>query len=188
MNKPAFDLRPDTKPGFTAADYLRMEALGAFSDMRVELVDGELRKMMPSSLAHGEMNSEACALIREAYRGTGLAVAVDLMIDIGERTIRGADVAVVSRAAPRGGPVSAEHIVLLVEVAATMLPEDLGPKRAEYATIGVPHYWVIDVDGRAIHLMSDPEGDNYRARSVVPFGQPVSVPGVDRTITIEQPA
>lgn len=39
----------DWKVPFTADDFLHMLELGAFADMRAELVRGEIEKMMPRS-------------------------------------------------------------------------------------------------------------------------------------------
>lgn len=185
MNKPvrlAVESVPETL--FTAREYLRMEAAGAFTDMNVELVRGELRKVMPGGLSHGEMNGRLIAKLITAYSATNRRLAVDLMIGIGPLTIRGADIAVVLPDVPASGPVPPEQVVLIVEIAVTTLGIDLGEKQAEYAGAGVPDYWVADVGARVMHVMRSPEGDRYTERSVVPFDQPLAVPGTTETIVV----
>ncbi len=50
------------------------------------------------------------------------------------------------------------EIGLIVEVADTTLPLDLGPKRRSYARNGVSQYWVADLANRQLHVFSDPSG------------------------------
>lgn len=185
MNKPvrlAVESIPETL--FTARDYLRMEAAGAFTDMNVELVRGELRKMMPVGLSHGEMNARLITKLTTAFAGTDRRIAVDLMIGIDPLTIRGADIAIVVPDVPPTGPVPPDRLVLIVEIAVTTLGTDLGEKLAEYAGVGVPEYWVADVAARVMHVMRSPKGDRYIDRTVVPFDQPLAVPGTSETITV----
>lgn len=185
MNKPVrlvAQSMPDT--AFTVRDYMRMHDTGAFSDMKVELVGGELRKMMPGGFSHGEMNGRLCAKLLNAYAGTGKQLAIDLMIGIGPMTVRGADIAVVLADVPQNGPVPPDRAVLIVEVAVMTLEEDLGEKRADYASVGVPEYWVADIGARCMHVMRMPVGDDYTERKIVPFDQPLAVPGTDATITV----
>eukprot|EP01037_Dinobryon_pediforme_P024640 gene24640-26502_t len=176
MNKPvrlAVESVPETL--FTAREYLRMHDAGAFNDMNVELVRGELRKMMSGGLSHGEMNGKLIAKLITAYSATDRRLAVHLMIGVGPLTIRGADIAVVHADAPSSGPVPPDRVVLIVEIAVTTLGTDLGEKQTEYADAGVPDYWVADVAARVMHVMRSPEGDRYAERSVVPFGQPLAL-------------
>ena len=186
MNKPVrlvAESAPDT--AFTVRDYLQMYDTGAFRGMRVELVGGELRKMMPSGFSHGELNGMLYAKLLTAYAGTGKRLAIDLMIAIDPKTLRGADIAVVLPDVPMRGPVPADRFVLIVEIAATTLGEDLGDKLAEYARVGVPDYWVADVEAQVMHVMHSPEGDRYRERSVVPFDTQLAVPGTSATIIVD---
>lgn len=60
-------------------------------------------------------------------------------------------------------------IALVIEVADSSLPRDMGIKLRSYARAKVSNYWVIDVDNRVALAMSDPdasvaESANFRAR------------------------
>jgi len=90
---------------FTAREYLRMHDAGAFNDMNVELVRGELRKMMSGGFSHGEMTARLITKLITAYSATDRRLAVNLMIGIGPLTIRGADIAVVLPDVPSRSPV-----------------------------------------------------------------------------------
>lgn len=190
MNKPAAIVAPawpDT--AFTARDYAALMEAGAFQDMHVELVRGELRKMMmPSSFSHGEMNGILFAELRTAFAGTDRRLAIDLAIEIDSHTVRGGDIAVVRTDVPRKGPVPAHYVVMVAEISLTTIHEDLGAKLADYARAGIPDYWIADLDAAVMHVMHDPEGDHYRERTVVPFGTPLAVPGIERSIVIGERA
>lgn len=185
VNKPAVIVAPAwPETAFTARDYAAMMEAGAFEDMHVELVRGELRKMMPSGFSHGEMNGLLYIELRAAFAGTDRRLAVDLAIEIDGHTVRGGDIAVVLPNPPRRGTVPAHHVLLIAEIALTTIAKDLGEKLADYARAGIPDYWVADLDAAVMHVMRDPEGDHYRERSVVPFGTPLAVPGTGRSIVI----
>jgi len=44
-----------------------------------------------------------------------------------------------------------------VEVSATTLDYDLTTEAELYATAGIAEYWVLDVEGRALHVFREPE-------------------------------
>ena len=53
MNKPASLAASETfKARFTTAEFLHMAEAGAFDDMKVELVEGELERMNPPQTGH----------------------------------------------------------------------------------------------------------------------------------------
>ena len=186
MNKPVrlfAESVADT--AFTVRDYARLMEFGDFQEMRVELVRGELRKMMmPAGFSHGEMNATLAYELRVAFTGTDRRFATDLAIEIDSLTVRGGDIAVVLPDTPRTGPAPARYVVMVAEIALTTLGRDIGEKLADYARAGIPDYWIADLEACVMHVMRLPEGDRYRERSVVPFGTPIAVPGTDRTITI----
>lgn len=186
MNKPVrlvAESVPDT--AFTVRDYARLMEFGDFQEMRVELVRGELRKMMmPAGFSHGEMNATLVYELRVAFAGTDRRLATDLAIEIDPLTVRGGDIAVVRPDTPRTGPVPARYVVMVAEIALTTLASDIGEKLADYARAGIPDYWIADLEAGVMHVMRIPEGERYRERSVVPLGTPITVPGTDRTVTI----
>lgn len=55
---------------------------------------------------------------------------------------------------------------LVVEVADTSLNYDVGPKSNLYAAGGILDYWVIDLNGRQLHVFRDPVADAAAPRGV----------------------
>ena len=172
--------------GVSQATFLRLCESGALDDGgRFELVEGKIERMAPAGFEHGRYQIEIGAFLRDAYASTSFVAAGDMGAITGDRSIRAPDVAVVREDAPRTGWLSGDHILLAIEIASTTLRRDLAEKPAEYAAIGIPHYWVLDLQARAVHVMMNPAEGGYASRHVVRFGEPLSVPGTDRTITIE---
>lgn len=168
---------------FTAADFLQMMELGAFEDMRAELVGGTIEKMAPADSEHGTHNASIVIKLAKAL-GENACIAVDLAVRIDGKTVRGIDIAVARSVFPRKA-ASGSDVLMAVEIAETTLGRDLGAKAVEYARVGIPTYWVVDLNGHAVHVMTEPAETGYASRVIVRFGEELSVPGSDRSIVID---
>jgi Uma2 family endonuclease len=186
MNRPSQLLQSDgaAPARFTAAEFLRMAELGAFDDMKVELDHGELVRMNPPNLPHGAAQMRAGVALARALESTGMIVTGEVTIFLGDDTVRAFDAAVIANVALSEKVLRPEHVLLAVEVADTTLEQDLGRKLRDYAAAGIGVYWVVDVNARVVHVMTEPVGEDYK-REVVRFGEPLAVPGTDRTIIID---
>jgi Uma2 family endonuclease len=171
---------------FTADDFLRMMELGAFDDMRAELVRGEIEKMMPAEWTHGELNARLTGLLFPLGRSVGARLGNDVVIRIDETTVRAFDVVVVR---PDASPVkilTGPDVLLAVEIAETTHARDLGEKREEYGSVGIPTYWVVDSLKQVTHCFRlDDSGSAYAPALIVPFGQAMEIPGLPGSITID---
>jgi Uma2 family endonuclease len=76
--------------------------------------------------------------------------------------------------------------LLVIEVALTSLTYDLTTKAELYATAGIADYWVIDLDGRELHVFRDPQHNvalnitTYRShttRAATESVSPLAAPG-----------
>ena len=188
MNAPTrtAELVVERDPGkFTSDDFYAMQRCGAFDGLKVELVDGGMERMAPAAGGHAVANFDVALKLAQAYGPGSRDIAVDLMIEIGETTVRSSDVAVARAKFAVDRAAYGEEVELLVEIAQTTVARDLGPKAQEYSMTGVEVYWVVDLAARCTHVMSGAGAAAYQAREVVPFGQPLTVPGSDATITID---
>jgi Uma2 family endonuclease len=170
---------------FTNAEFARMMALGAFADMRVELVDGELVKMSPAGLDHGRTNFAVANRLASAAPDLAERIAIDLAVEIGAGSVRAPDIAVLRSSLSGAGPAQGEDLLLAVEIADATIARDLGEKAADYARAGIAAYWVVDLRGRVVHVFSKPENGGYEERTLVRFGEPLPVPGAAVSITID---
>lgn len=166
MNKP---FQPgfshgDEVRGFSADEFLHMLSLGAFDHMKVELVDGRIIRMSPSHSEHSQMMARAIVALASIY---GVErIMPDTVLKLADTTVRAFDVAVLHPNAMPGPVLNPCDIFLGLEVADSSLAKDLGEKQRDYAEGGIPHYWVVDVKGEVVHLMTSPERGEYRIRSV----------------------
>lgn len=157
---------------FNAAQVQAMAEAGVFvGDRRVELRGGLLYEMAPEYVPHMRTKSRLFLALATALQSTGspLEALVDGSVKLGEDELPQPDLILW---APLGeqGAVPGERVRLLVEVSSATLTEDLGRKRALYATASVPEYWVVDVSGRAVHQYWAPADGAYAQTAVVPFG------------------
>jgi Uma2 family endonuclease len=186
MNQPATFAETWQRPArFSVAEYGRMLDAGAFQDMRVELVEGELVRMSPAHSAHGRLHSRLHARLAAVLEKAGISCAIDLASVAGPDTVLGPDIAALAPGAAESGMVDASDILLAVEIADSSLGRDLGEKQRAYARAGVPHYWVVDVEAGVTHAMSSAAENGYRERVVIPFAQPLPVPGTKEAIRLD---
>ena len=171
--------------GFNADEFLRMIEMGAFGDMRVELVGGELQKMSPAFMNHGECNAGLLVKLADAYRGSGYRLATDLVIQIDDAAVRAADIAVTQQGIAGNRAAQGSELVLVVEISDASLGRDLGDKLADYAWAGIQTYWVVDVKGKVVHVMTVPVQGTYAETRVVRFDEPLEPPYADGSITID---
>ncbi len=167
-----------------AEDYIRLILAGGFGDAHVELVEGELVKMSPSQSTHGRLLGSVFASLNAIYTPLGFELFIDTMVQLSSSTIRAPDISVVDgKVADRRNLVPAD-ILLAVEIADSTLVEDIGRKRIDYASAGIRHYWVVDVEGGRVHCYANPQGADYAAICVAPFGEAVPVPGADGAVVV----
>ena len=168
----------------SAAGYIRLILAGGFGDAHVELVEGELVSMAPSGTDHGRSNADIAIDLAALYRPLGYSIYFDTIVEISGTTVRAPDIAVVDRDIGERKHLLPTDIILAIEIANTTLAEDIGRKRIDYASSGIRHYWVVDLEGRRTHCYANPQGADYAAIQVVPFGEAVAVPATQKAITV----
>lgn len=185
MNKPARDIVREEPARFTIGEFVSLAPALHSLDLpyRIELIDGLLVELPFHQQLHGRWLSDLTFALQKVENagpkvltGVGLALAAD--------TVRRPDILLVRDVALDDTYVDPGDVLLAVEVADTTLALDLGPRKTRFARAGVPHYWVVDVEGRCVHLFSAPEGGNYAGQAEQGFDAPLPVPGTDRTVQL----
>lgn len=171
--------------GFTTREFMQIVESGAFDGYKAELVRGAIQKMAPAGFEHSTRNFSIAQSLASAYEGQQVWIAVDLAVEVDDKTSLGADIAIVRADAPRSGAVPGSCLKLVVEISDSTLSRDLGFKISDYARAEVATYWVVDVRARVVHVMSDAVGDKYQSCSVARFGEPLFPPGTDTPISID---
>jgi Uma2 family endonuclease len=146
---------PSPRPfRFTREQYRRIGELGFFDGHRVELVYGEIVVMAPVSEPHVAGVALTVDAIKAAF-GAHRYVRVHAPLNLAVIDPQ-PDVAVV-RGGPRDHLVTPTSALLVVEVADTTLAYDTTTKAELYATAGIEDYWVLDLNGRQLHVFRDPQ-------------------------------
>lgn len=174
---------------FTADEFMELVRHPPISDWvgKIELIDGEIVRMSPGHIPHWSAQRSVVLQLHSVFDplGAGWLAGQEPTVRFGKRSVRLPDIGVFRNPDLTGSIFDVADLFLAVEIADTTLRHDLGRKQVAYAEAAVPHYWVVDVNGRKVHVMADPEASGYATRRVVPFGEPVSVPGADATIVVE---
>ncbi len=183
------DHRDQMPARFTAAEFIELVQHPPIVDWsgKTELVEGEIVRMAPANVRHWNMQRIVFLRVQSALMEAGMEwiVGQEPTVRLAPDTIREPDIAILRNPDLTATLFDRTALFLAIEVADTSLAIDLGRKRRDYADARVPHYWIVDLNGRCIHIMADPAGDDYMARSLVRFGEPLAVPGTDQAIVID---
>ena len=137
--------------------------LGMFEGRRAMLIDGVIVEEGPMNPPHRIALELTVDAVRQAF-GTGWRLCIQLPLVLGQSTDPEPDVAVVA-GSPRGVSSHPTSASLVIEISDTSLRYDRTVKLGAYAAGGIGDYWVVDVNGRQLHVHRDPIPD-----SSAPFG------------------
>lgn len=154
---------------------------------KIELIDGEIVHMSPANNPHWLM-ARAVTLQLQSIFGpleSEWLAGPEPTVRFANKSVRLPDIGVFHSPKLTETIFAVADLFLGVEIADTTLHYDLGRKRAAYAEAGVPHYWVVDVNGRKTHVMAEPEAGDYGSKRTVVFGDPIAVPGTESSIIVE---
>ncbi len=150
----------------TVDDYHAMAKAGIFrEDERVELLDGCLLPMTALGTPHLIVTNRLATFLSRHVGLSAYHVSVHNSVRLDDRSEAKPDIAVAvlhAAYADAGRHPIAEDALLIVEVADTTLRTDRDVKRPRYAAAGIPHVWIVSIQGRWIETAHDPEGDGYR--------------------------
>ena len=149
---------------FTVAEVEAMVAAGVMEeDERVELIGGELVPMSPKGNHHEVMKR---ALLDRWIRArpVEIHIAPETTFRLSEDTYLEPDIVIYPRANGIKG-LSANNVLLVVEIADSSLRYDTGRKAALYASFGIRELWVIDAVRLKARVFRDPASDGYRNAS-----------------------
>lgn len=161
---------------FSVDEYHLMARAGILhKDDRVELLEGEIGEMAPSGSRRAACVDRLTRVLSEGL-GRSAIVRVQGPIRLGEHSEPQPDVTLLK---PRDdfyadatpGP---EAVLLLIEVSETTQEYDRQVKVPLYAKWGVPEVWLVDLQGRRIHVYQDSAPDGYRRARAAEEGQSLS--------------
>jgi Uma2 family endonuclease len=130
-----------------------------------ELWDGRIMMTPPPGASHMDVVSRINEALVIAIADAGLRGRFRVVpgggLEIGDGNLRQPDLMVVRLPLSRDSRPTGESVALVIEVAHSSLPDDLGEKRGKYAAAGIAEYWVVDVQHALLHVFRDPHAGDY---------------------------
>ena len=170
-------VRPPRPHRFTRAEYAILAESGALGpNPRVELMYGEIVEMSPQNRRHANAIVRLTKLLG-ARIGDRMALRVQLPFAAADNLEPEPDFCIV----PDTADLEPEHpstAPLVIEVADSSLAYDRQTKLPMYALAGVAEYWIVDIEGRAVEVYTEPVGDGYANKRTARVGDTVSAVAV----------
>jgi Uma2 family endonuclease len=145
-------------------EYHQMIGAGLLDDRSLELIDGEIVEMSPEGVAHSFYCRGTAKYLR-LLLGERAEISEAHPITLPNDSEPEPDIAIVRNPDTRyqtRHPFP-EDIFWLIEIANTTLVKDLGVKKELYALVGIPEYWVMNLQTLELVVFRDPIGNEYRS-------------------------
>jgi Uma2 family endonuclease len=137
---------------------------------RVELLDGVLLPMAPSTRHHAAALAELTHAVVASVRKTHV-VLVDPALFLADDAMLAPDILVLPKGADPAH-VAGEDVDLIVEIADSTLSFDLRLKAERYGRFGVAEYWVVDLQNQRLHIHRAPSEDGYADIRALSWDEP----------------
>lgn len=149
----------------TFEDYLNHQADDSASDVRYELVDGELIPMNPPRIEHFLIAQFLSDYLRQVIGQNNLPwmVFAEIGVRTGFRRSRVVDLCIVQREqvqelAGRSAVFETPPLLAVEIVSLDSIGRDYRYKRSEYAAAGIPEYWIVDPLENRLTILQLQEG------------------------------
>lgn len=150
----------------------RLIELGIFNEQdRIELIDGELIPMSPKGVRHELVRDEIHQWLTD-HRPKGVRHSVEIGWRPDDTAYIEPDI-IVFPTGFQAATVPPAEVLLIIEVADTSLPFDMGLKAATYARLGVREYWVVNARTLETIVCREPGAEGYRQKITVPASAPL---------------
>lgn len=176
-------LDPAQRRPITRAEFRVMDEAGLFDQERVELLDGVIVRMPPSSVPHDLPIERLSELILPPLVGRA-RVRVQLRFVASEYTEAAPDLAIIHKDAPREDHPTAA--LLLIEVAYSSLRFDRTAKASIYARANASAYWIVNVTERTVEAYTEPVAGQYTQTETHSGADRLVIPGFpDVTFSVD---
>jgi Uma2 family endonuclease len=157
----------------TADEFLGFIEAGLFGpDERVELLDGQIVKMLPPGPWHNSAVAYLTEFLVDHRRGRW-TVFVQNTLRASESSIPLPDLALLHRRKDRYATrlPEASDVLILVEAAQSTLRQDRKTKGALYARAGIPEYWIVNEPDHIVEVFRSPVAGVYTVKFRVGPGE-----------------
>ncbi|HEX2747278.1 MAG TPA: Uma2 family endonuclease [Verrucomicrobiales bacterium] len=172
MSKAASPLTEPSPFRFSVEDYYLLAQAGAFGGTtHTELIEGEIIEMPPAGPEHSGNLDSATSLIYRCLP-SGYQIRCQGSLRVSENTELEPDITIL-RYRPdkytKSHPTP-DDALLVIEISKSSLSYDLKRKAAVFAKAGLKEYWVVDLDGRQLHVLTQPAGETYGQHQILSPG------------------
>ncbi len=156
------DIKPSGFRRLMRTEYDQLVELGAFHREPIELLRGQLVTMSPEGLQHTDVGHWLFKRLVRAFGDDEFEVRYSAPFGANEDSEPEPDVFVGPPAQPARFAHPSEAL-LLIEVSDSSIRKDRIVKRALYAEVGVPEYWIIDITSGVpiVEVYTDPTPTGY---------------------------
>ena len=168
---------------WTLEEFERLGEQGFLGERdRVELIGGEIVPMSPKGNRHELLRSGIADWFARRLPEDQMVLQEPGWRPDGAQYFE-PDILIVPRG-PSRLQTRGSEARLLIEVADTSATKDLGLKAQVYAALGVPEYWVVLVEDRAVRVHREPGEAAYNAVTTVGVGDTVLAVGLGLELRI----
>lgn len=144
---------------WTIAEFDRLVSEGFVREGGREFLwDGEIVEAMPENPPHANATMNLLTLLFARFPAADWTVNLDKPVALKERYKPQPDVTVLRgpRSTYRTRTPAPADVALLIEVSDTTYSDDAGILLRAYAEVGIPRYWIINIDARRVEVYTDP--------------------------------
>ena len=162
---------------FSVTDFYRMAEAGILrEDQRVEVLDGEIKDMLPI----GEFHATTVDILNELFgdqRKQRFQLRIQNPLQLDAHSMVQPDVVLLKPRSDhyRSGAPGADDACLVVEVADSSLDYDQHEKLPRYARAGIEEVWIVNVPARQVEVYREPNYLNYASCTILRPGQSASL-------------
>lgn len=173
-----------SKRMISVEEYAVMGETGVLKpDERVELINGEILKMCPIGSKHAAVVANLTTnLIRMFDREVIVWNQNPIRVD--QWNMPEPDLAVLRISDDRytSAHPTSEDVLAIIEVSDTTYLFDQRKKLPLYASVGIPVYWIVNLQDNIIEEYTNPRNDQYSARTIHYPGDKISL--LDRSFEV----
>lgn len=163
---------------WTVADCRFLQENGLLEGGRYELIEGDIVFKMAQGNPHKTAVSLTLIELIRIFAGDTLRSQADIGVGQSDKYNEPEPDIAILRGAARDytakNPSPEEDVLLAFEASVSSLSGDLTVKAGIYARQKIREYWVLDVEGRRLHVFRAPMGGDYATHDVLSDADSVS--------------
>ncbi len=176
------------KRHFSVDEYHRLAEAGILHENdRVELIHGEIIQMSPIGPKHAG-NLDRIVRILTFLFGESAIVRSQNPVRLNGQSEPEPDISILK---PRDDFYTAAHpkpeeVLLIIELSESSLEYDREVKLPEYASNGIPEYWIVDLKTDRIIIHTGPSGEEYLNIKTYQINERLESPGLPKPISVRE--